>query len=166
MEDVKTQVRMEAVADDLGARLKTNGSGLRGRGVCHDGENPTSLLVQPEIGRWWCFRCNEGGDLLDLWMKAKGIADKTDALMDLAGTYAVEPTPRPESFGRRPQRQKTVRERIDAERIEHVRLLIFRLIWVPWLKRLPAWGREEASERAWRESLPLARMVYEQRRGS
>ncbi len=166
LEDVKAQVPMATAADDLGAGLKPNGKGLRGRGVCHGGENPTSLVVRPEEGRWWCYRCDEGGDLLDLWSRAKGFMDPTDALMDLAGTYGVEPTPRPPSFGRKQERQKTMRERIDAERIEHVRTLIFRLIWVPWLKRLPAWGREEASERAWRESLPLARMVYEQRRGS
>lgn len=166
LEDVKGQIPLETVANDLGAGLKPNGQGLRGLGVDHGGDNPDALMVKPEQGRWWCFRCDEGGDVLDLWMAAKGIADRTDALMDLAGSYGVVPTPRPESFGRKQERQKTVRERIDAERVEHVRALIFRLIWIPWLKRLPAWGREEASERAWRESLPLARMVYAQRRGS
>lgn len=163
--DVKAQVPMATVADDLGAELKPNGEGFRGRGVDHGGANPTSLLVWPDEGRWWCFRCNEGGDLLDLWMKAKGFSNKTDALMDLAGTYSVEPTPRPESFGRRQERQKPIRDELENVRVRSVHRRLFRIFVRHTLPNIEDEDeRRREAERIWDELLPAARMVVAGRR--
>ncbi len=160
LEDVKDQVPMADVANDLGAGLKPDGKGFRGRGVDHGGDNPTSLMVWPETGRWRCFRCNESGDLLDLWMKAKEFTNKTDALMDLAGTYGVKPTPRPPSFGRKQERQKPVRDALEEIRVRSVHRRLFRIFVRHTLPNIEdeAERRLEA-ERIWDDLLPAARMI-------
>jgi hypothetical protein len=52
--------------------------------------------------------------------------------------FGHEVPQRPPNWHRRQDRQNEIRDAIDRERIEHIRLLVFRLVWVPWLKRLPA----------------------------
>ncbi len=166
LEDVKTQVPIATVADDLGAGLRRNGKGFRGRGVDHGGENPTSLLVKPDEGRWHCFRCSEGGDLLDLWMKAKGIADPTDALMDLAASYGVEPTPRP-NFGRRQKRQKPVRDALEQARINSVHRRLFRIFVRNTISHIEdEQERREEAKQIWDELAAPARMLVAGRRGA
>ncbi len=160
LDDVKEQVPLDALANDLGAGLSRNGDGLRGRGVCHGGENPTSLMVRPEEKRWWCFRCDEGGDHLDLWMKANGIPDHTDALMDLAGTYAVEPTPRPESFRSKQARQKPVRDELEKVRVRSVHRRMFRIFVRNTLQHIQDMDeRQKEAERIWDDLQPIARML-------
>ncbi|MDP8899631.1 MAG: CHC2 zinc finger domain-containing protein [Actinomycetota bacterium] len=166
LQDVTAQIPpLEGVANDLGAELRPSGEDLRGKGVCHAGDNQSALLVEPDRQRWWCFRCDAGGDLLDLWMAAKGFSSKTDALLDLAGAYGVEPTPRPASFFAKQRRQASARDAIDREKVEHVRDLLFALVWKPWLSRLPEETRGLAFESAWKASLTIARGLYETRRG-
>ncbi|MDP8951046.1 MAG: hypothetical protein M3N18_02215 [Actinomycetota bacterium] len=156
---------IEDLANDLGAELKPSGEDRRGKGICHGGRNETALLVEPDRERWQCFACGGWGDRLDLWQTAKGFPNKTDALLDLAAAYGVEPKPRPASFFAKQRRQERIRASIDREKVEHVRDLLFALVWKPWLRRLPEWSRGPAFESAWRESLPMARAVYESRRG-
>jgi DNA primase len=119
---------MVAAANDLGADLEPSGEDYRGKDVCYGGDNPTALLVQPEKCRYWCFRCNEGGDLLDLRQDAKGFEDRTEALLDLAGTYGVEPTPLPGTFFAKLRRQAPIRDAIDEEKIRHMCNLLFALV--------------------------------------
>jgi DNA primase len=98
LEAVKADVAVERLATDAGADLKRYGDDLRGFGVCHGGDNPTALVVQPKKARWWCFRCDEGGDILDLYQRIHGHDDKRHALINLAGEYGVEPPRRPERW--------------------------------------------------------------------
>ncbi|MDP9475483.1 MAG: CHC2 zinc finger domain-containing protein [Actinomycetota bacterium] len=91
---IKEQIAVETLADDLGAELRRAGKGLRGLCPIHGGSNREAFAVFPEQGRWHCFVCNEGGDVIDLWMRAKGYFDFKAALIDLAGLYGVQAPPR------------------------------------------------------------------------
>jgi hypothetical protein len=50
--------------------------------------------------------------------------------------------------------------------VEHIRMLVFRLIFVPWLQDLPPWTRDEAKVSAWESSRKIAELLYEQRRSA
>jgi len=43
--------------------LKKRGHTYRGTCPIHNGENPTSLSVNPEQGLFYCFSCGRGGDV-------------------------------------------------------------------------------------------------------
>ncbi len=86
---IKDALDIATVANDYGAELRPSGEDLRGKGVCHGGSNETALLVEPDRGRWWCFRCNEGGDVLDLCRAVEG-GELWEAVVSLAERYNVE----------------------------------------------------------------------------
>ncbi len=120
LEAVAEAVPVERLAADAGAELKLRGGKgeLRGKGVCHGGDNPTALVVYADKGRWHCFRCAEGGDVLDLYMYMNGHGDKKLALIELAGEYGVQAPARPESWhawdGEKAGRRKML-HRLQAE---------------------------------------------------
>ncbi|MDP9476474.1 MAG: CHC2 zinc finger domain-containing protein [Actinomycetota bacterium] len=121
---IKEQVSIETLASDLGAELRRSGEGLRGLCPVHGGRDRDAFTVYPEQGRWHCFRCNEGGDVIALWMRAKGYHDFRTALIDLAGLYGVEAPPRSEGWhrwsvekGRRHDALREVRTRLYQRRL-------------------------------------------------
>jgi len=109
-----------------------------------------------------------GGDVVELARRAWGYPDDgrgaAEAAAMLLLEFGHELPQRPGSWFARQERQRSVRDRIDAEKVEHIRDLVFRLIWMPWLRQLPEWIREEATESAWESSRPIALRLYEQRR--
>ncbi|MDP9486710.1 MAG: CHC2 zinc finger domain-containing protein [Actinomycetota bacterium] len=124
LEAVKAQVPVERLAGDIGAELRQNGHGLRGRCPLHGGESNDAFAVYPEQGRFHCFRCSDGGDVLDLFEKARGYFDRTAALMDLAGEYGVEAPPRSDRWhawqaekGRRHDGLREIRTRLYQRRL-------------------------------------------------
>jgi hypothetical protein len=127
-------VPVERLANDWGAALRPHGDEQRGFGVCHGGDNPMALLVQPGKARWWCYRNNEGGDVLDLYMALRRHNDKTAALLELAGEYGVEGPARPPSYYAKQERQRPARERIRAARVEVLRRRLFRYTMLPLIK--------------------------------
>src|SRR5215213_1620222 len=71
IEAIKDGVPIADYAAEL-TELHQNGQGLRGRCPVHKGENPHSFVVYPEEGRYYCFRCGEGGDVIDLCQDVEG----------------------------------------------------------------------------------------------
>src|SRR5829696_9925108 len=69
---IKEAVPIATAANDLGADLRPSGEDLRGKGVCHGGANETALLVESDQGRYYCFRCSHGGDVVDLCQAVEG----------------------------------------------------------------------------------------------
>jgi hypothetical protein len=163
LEAVKAGVAVERLATDAGAELRPNGDDLRGRGVCHGGDNPMALVVQPAKARWWCFRCNEGGDILDLYQRIHDLDDKRHALINLAGEYGVEPARRPRSWHAKQERQRPVREKIRAARVEVLRRRLFRIYMLPLIRATTPDEREFREEvtRAWEDfrSVPVEALL-------
>lgn len=135
----------------------------------HEDKTP-SFVVYPANGGWWCFGCNRGGDVVRLAQMAGGYPDDGRGAAEAAAYLLLEfghdLPQRPQAWYARQERQAPVRDRIDAERVEHVRMLVFRLVWMPWLRHLPEWMREEATESAWASSRSTALRLYELRRGA
>jgi hypothetical protein len=131
----------------------------------HEDRSP-SFTVNPEKNVFFCHGCLRGGDVVELTRLAWGY-DQRDghvAAAMLLMEFGHDVPQRPPSWYRRQERQKEIRGAIDRERVEHVRMLVFRMIWMPWLRRLPEWTREDASKSAWQRSWSIALMLYEQRR--
>lgn len=164
---VKASVRIETVAADYGGEFRMVGNErLIGRCLSPNHEDQTpSMSIYTDDQRFKCFGCQHGGDVLDLVMLAEG-CELHDALVSLANRYGIELPGRPDSWHRKQSRQQKIRDDIDREKIEHIRLLVFRLIFLPWLRRLPNWSREEATQSSWELSRSIALRLYEERRGA
>ncbi len=132
----------------------------------HEDKTP-SFTVYADNGRGWaCFGCGRGGDVVHLYAIARGIADMRAAAGELLLEFGHELPQRPEAWFRRQARQGPVKDRAERRRIEHVGMLVFRLLYMPWLKRLPECVRDEATESAWQDSLWMADRLYTSRRSA
>jgi hypothetical protein len=171
VEEAKAKVSTLDLADLLCGPGRLRRVGERWVARCplpgHEDRSP-SFTVYPETDSFFCFGCLEGGDVIELarhaWEYDK--AEVATAAAMLLIKFGHEVPQRPPSWFARQERQRSVRDRIDAEKVEHIRMLVFRLIWMPWLRQLPEWVREEATESAWVSSRPIALRLYEQRRGA
>jgi len=79
MEELKAAVRVEMYAAEL-TDLRFGGESLRGKCPIHQGENCSSFAVYPERQRWHCFRCGEGGDVVDLCQAVENHAELWTAM--------------------------------------------------------------------------------------
>lgn len=94
---VRERVRIEEIVGERVA-LKSGGVGsLKGLCPFHDEKSP-SFHVRPAVGRWHCFGCGEGGDVISFLMKADGLPF-AEAVEYLAGRAGM--TLRYEAGGRR-----------------------------------------------------------------
>ena len=94
---IKRAVRIEDYASELTDLFKSTES-LRGICPIHGGENRSSFAVYPDRGRWYCFRCDEGGDVLDLCQRVEGHPQLWTAMVSLAQRFGVELPRRPRSW--------------------------------------------------------------------
>ncbi|MDP9479907.1 MAG: CHC2 zinc finger domain-containing protein [Actinomycetota bacterium] len=161
---IKEAVPVETLASDLGAELRRTGKEKRGLCPVHGGRNRDAFAVYPD-GGWWCFNCDEGGDVIALWMRAKNCLDFKTALIDLAGLYGVEAPPRSEGWrrwsvekGRRHDALREIRTRLYQRR--------FMRLYADDLARIedPA-EREEEARAIYADLYNLARTCAEWRAG-
>lgn len=148
LEAAEQEVSVEYLANDLGADLgPENASGQRrGYGICHGGDNPTAFLVHSAKQCWYCFRCNEGGDLLTLYQRVHGHTDRKLALMDLASTYDVDLPSRPTSYFERNRYQEPIRDALDRVKAGVLRRRLFRYIILPLIDATATDPTEHAEE--------------------
>jgi hypothetical protein len=111
LDALKDAVRIETYAAEL-TQLTFTGQSLRGTCPIHEGENRSSFAVYPERQRWYCFRCNEGGDILDLCKAVEGHDALWTVMLSLAQRYGVELPERPSSWYRRQDEKAKVREQV------------------------------------------------------
>lgn len=163
----KSAVPTIQLAQDLCGDLKRVGERHEARCPLPDHDDRTpSFNVYEDTNSWFCFGCNHGGDVVDLYRLIYGYehAAAGTAAGFLLLEYGHELPQRPASWHRKQDRQKRAREKIDVAKIGHVRELVFALVFRPWIRRLPEWSREEATASAWDRSQGIAREIYEGRR--
>lgn len=158
LEAVTDVVPVERLVMDAGAQLRPQGNPneLRGYGVCHGGDNSTALVVHPERGTWRCFRCDTGGDVLDLYMALHGYEEKKHALIDLAGEYGVQTPGRPQGWHVW-QDEKARRRRMFRNTLaESYRRRFFRVFGSYLADIEDNDSRREEARRFWADLWPLA----------
>ena len=77
----------EIVGEQVTLRHAGEGS-LKGLCPFHDEKSP-SFHVRPQVGRWHCFGCGEGGDVISFVQKMDGLGF-TDAVEYLAGKIGLQ----------------------------------------------------------------------------
>ena len=90
-EDVETVRERAQIEDFVGAHVTLKSAGVGSlKGLCpfHDERSP-SFHVRPQVGRWHCFGCGEGGDVISFVQKIDGLSF-TEAVEHLAGRTGVE----------------------------------------------------------------------------
>lgn len=166
------EVVREAVPIEEVARRYTKLEPLGGRawftGCCplpdHEDKTPSFYIYPP--GRWWCYGCNRGGDVVDLEFFCGDYGELWEAMIALSLEYGVELPKRPASWYRRQERQKPVRDAINRARFDHLRRRLFRWFFEPSLVLID--DREERESEAallWDATAPLAEMMLERLRG-
>ena len=85
---VRERARIDEVVGEH-VTLKSAGVGSM-KGLCpfHDERSP-SFHVRPQVGRWHCFGCGEGGDVISFVQKIDGLAF-AEAVEYLAGRVGVQ----------------------------------------------------------------------------
>ena len=87
-------------------------------------------------------------------------------MIALADEYRVELPQRPQSWYRRRERQRPVRDTIDRVRFDHLRRRLFRSFFEPSLLWIEDLGEREAEAALlWDATAPLAQMMLERLRG-
>ena len=105
MFDVEAIRARHPIADAVaGSGVELRRSGRRLVGLCpfHEDRRP-SLVVYTESGRWFCFGCDQGGDVIDFVGRIRGTGFRETAALLEAGA-AARPSP-PTVPGPPPRRQ-------------------------------------------------------------
>jgi hypothetical protein len=132
----------------------------------HDEKTP-SFTVYPGERGWWCYGCQRGGDVVDLAQAAWGIDRADVAAAEALMTFGHEIPARPAAWFNRQERQAPIRARIESVRTEVLMRRLFRFVFEPMISAI-----EDPNERAemaadlWRDALPLAARMAEDRRGA
>jgi len=137
------------------------------RGICpiHGGENRSSFAVYPEKQRWFCYRCNEGGDIIDLCQRVEGHAELWTAMLSLAQRYGIELPRRPEGWHKWQSQKSDIRTTI----LEAITLSFQRRLFRVYGEFLSGItdpkARKDEAEAFWDACYPVARMCAQRRVG-
>ncbi len=114
MDAVRERSRIE---DIVGEQVSLRSAGVGSmKGLCpfHDEKSP-SFHVRPQVGRWHCFGCSEGGDVISFVQKMDGLSF-SEAVEYLAGRLGYQL--RYEEGSQRPEDQPGRRQRLlEAHRV-------------------------------------------------
>ena len=88
VELVKERASIEDVVRDHVTLTRAGTGRLKGLCPFHD-EKTASFTVRPGHGRWHCFGCNEGGDVISFLMKVDHVSF-VEAVEALAGRFGVQ----------------------------------------------------------------------------
>jgi hypothetical protein len=96
---VKEQLSLTQVLDQLGLLTRLRGRGPQRRGACplHRGDGRgRTFSVNLEANVFQCFakECGQKGDVIDLWAARHGLSLR-EAALDLVRTFGLQPSSRP-----------------------------------------------------------------------
>jgi hypothetical protein len=152
-EAVKAAVPIENVA-----RRYTELRPLGGRawfdGRCplpdHDDRNPSFYIYPP--GRWKCYGCDQGGDVIDLEFFCGGYVGKWAAMVALAEDFGVELPTRPKRWHRWQKTKCEISNAAEEARkvVRRERLFKCLVLTGPEFEIEDPGERRAAIERAWK----------------
>ncbi len=129
-------VREAVPIEEIGRRyteLKPLGGRAWFKGPCplpdHEDRDPSYYVYPP--GRWWCYGCDRGGDVVDLEFHCGDYGELWEAMVSLAVDFGVELPERPRSWHRKQERQRPIRNGIEAAKIHAARRRLYRRFFEP-----------------------------------
>jgi DNA primase len=137
-----------------------------GRCPLPDHEDKTASYYIYPPGRWWCYGCGRGGDVVDLEFHCGDFGELWEAMVALAVEYDVElPERRPSWFARQ-ERQKPVRDALEEVKVRHVHRRLYR-IFAPVIERIDDQAeRKEEKAQTWDDLRQVAALVVAGRRSA
>ncbi len=85
-----------------------------------DHEDKTASFYIYPPGRFWCYGCSRGGDVVDLEFFCGDYGELWEAMVSLAVEYNVDLPERPRRWFARQERQKPVRDACEEVKVRHV----------------------------------------------
>jgi CHC2 zinc finger len=132
-----------------------------GRCPLPDHEDRTASFYICPSGRWWCYGCSRGGDVVDLEFFCGDYGELWEAMIALAVEYDVALPQRPQRWHEKEARHARWREEADKVRAEVVRRRIFRLLILPAVNRIEKEEeRREELMRAWRDFSAISWKIF------
>jgi len=152
-ETIRNAVSIEEVASRY-TNLESFGGRAQFVGRCalpdHEDKTPSFYIYPP--GRFHCYGCGRGGDVVDLEFFCGDYGELWEAMVSLAVEYGVELPRRPQRWYEKEARHARWREEAEKVRAEVVRRRIFRLLILPVVNRIEKEEeRREELKRAWRD---------------
>jgi hypothetical protein len=165
-EAIREAVSLEEIASRY-TKLEPLGGNAWFTGRCalpdHEDETPSFYVYPP--GRWWCYGCGRGGDVVDLEFHCGDYDELWEAMIALAVEYKVKLPQRPKGWHRKEARHSRWREEADRVRAEVLRRRLFRLLILPLIDSIEDEGERQAElERAWRDfsAIPSRLFTYKE----
>ena len=158
-EAVRDAVPVEEVARHY-TKLRPYGGRAWFLGSCplpdHDDRSPSFYIYPP--GRWWCYGCSRGGDVVDLEFLCGGYGQLWEAMSALTAKHGVQLPERPRSWYRRQERQRPVRDGIDEAKVRAARRRLYRRFFEGLVLATEDHAdREHDAQLFWEATEPLAR---------
>ena len=160
----------EAVPIEEVARCYTNLEPFGGKawftGHCplpeHEDKTPSFYIYPP--GRWWCYGCGLGGDVVDLEFHCGDYSKLWEAMISLSIEYDVDLPERPRLWFARQERQKPARDILEEVKVRHVQRRLYRL-FAPVIERIEDQTERKAEKaQTWHELRQVAVLVVAGRR--
>ncbi len=162
----------DAVALEKVARRYTDLEPLGGKawfvGRCalpdHEDKTPSFYIYPP--GRWHCYGCGRGGDVVDLEFHCGDYGELWEAMVSLAVEHDVKLPERPRSWFARQERQKPVRDALEQARIGRVQRRLYRWLCAPNIARFEDEAERQDEEAiAWHDCGRMAQIMVHRARG-
>jgi DNA primase len=131
----------------------------------HEDKTPSFYTYSP--GRFYCYGCGRGGDVVDLEFHCGDYGELWEAMIALSLESGIELPKRSESWYRRQERQKPIRAGIEAAKIHVARRRLYRRFFEPLIL-----ATEDEETRAhdaqlfWEMTEPLAERLVATMMGS
>jgi hypothetical protein len=114
----------------------------------HEDKTPSFYIYPP--GRWWCYGCSRGGDVVDLEFLCGDHRELWEAMIYLAVEYGVELPRRTKRWHEAQERRVTYLDWAYEVIGEELARRIFKVTVLPYIDAIiDQREREEALERAW-----------------
>jgi hypothetical protein len=131
-EAIRDAVPIEVVARRY-TKLEPFGGNAWFTGRCalpdHEDKTPSFYIYPP--GRYHCYGCNRGGDVVDLEFHSGDYGELWEAMIALAVEYDVELPERPASWRRKRERQAPIRAGIEDAKVHAARRRLYRRFFEP-----------------------------------
>jgi DNA primase len=131
-----------------------------------DHEDRTASFYIYPPGRWWCYGCSRGGDVVDLEFFCGDYGELWEAMVSLAVEYDVELPQRPSAWFARQERQKPVRDALEEVKVKHVQRRLYR-IFAPAIEKIEDQAERKAEKvQTWDDLRHVAALIVAGRRSA